>query len=566
MKRHSAVRWTKFFRPVIFSLMLAASVSLTAYAQETVAGYPREQALKLGEAMYQKGLLPSGAPLRAIVQGDIELSGEMTTCANCHLKSGLGSIEGGVLTPPTNGAKLYAPLSTSNDIPGSLMKRNAFKAPRSAYTDTSLADALVNGVGPAGNRLSETMPRYVLDGNAAELLIFYLKQLTSDISPGVTADEIGFATIVSRELPATDRNALLLPLKAYIQDEWNGRLKEQSKQSQASGRTALHPTRRITLQVWELEGPPETWGRQLESYYHEKPVFAVLGGVVSGAWTPIHRFCELHKLPCLFPTTDLPVVSESDWYTLYFSKGYYQEGETAAKYLSRVLELPPGRKIVQIYRNAPEGDALARGFSDAWNRLGNSTLKNVIVPAAQKGGKPFWKSIARKYPNAVFLSWLGPQDLKGIEALASGGSGRPLNVVSATMLAGAFSALPDAVRDFTFMTYPTRLPGDEVYAQSLVTGWSRYKNIPVANPKIAANTFSITNLLSRIMAEMGNDTYRDFFLDIWDGGKDENNASALYPVLSFGPGQRYASKGCYMVTLTAGQNPTIVRQSDWIVY
>jgi len=164
------------------------------------------------------------------------------------------------------------------------------------------------------------------------------------------------------------------------------------------------------------------------------------------------------------------------------------------------------------------------------------------------------------------LLWLAPAELAGIEALAASG-GRPSTVfVSATMLAGDFRAIPDAVRDLTLITYPTRVPGEGEYAKSVATAWMNYKKIPVGNMAIASKSYLVTRLLSRILIDMGGSLYRDFFLDIFDDGKDETNTSVLYPKLSFGPGQRYASKGCYVITLTKGDNVKVVRQSDWVLY
>ena len=65
------------------------------------------------------------------------------------------------------------------------------------------------------------------------------------------------------------------------------------------------------MHVWELEGPSETWRAQLEALYRQQPVFAVLSGVAEGRWRPMHEFCEATQLPCLFPTTDLPIIASS---------------------------------------------------------------------------------------------------------------------------------------------------------------------------------------------------------------------------------------------------------------
>ena len=203
-------RWRPCLRSLMLLTLLLASGAGAATDAET---------LRLGEAMYRKGVLPSGRPMRASVQGDIGLSGGMTVCAGCHRRSGLGSLEGGVLTPPTNGVRLYAPLLGIADIPGPFMKSTMFKnPPRPAYSDASLADALRYGRDPAGRRLSETMPRYLLDDESMKIMIFYLKRLSAEFSPGVTKDEIRFAVILGEGVAAGEKEALLLPLEAFFRE------------------------------------------------------------------------------------------------------------------------------------------------------------------------------------------------------------------------------------------------------------------------------------------------------------------------------------------------------------
>ena len=555
---------------LLLSLSLFGGLALAAEVQQTVAGLPATEALRLGEIMYQKGLLPSGAPIPALVQGEIELDGTMATCTHCHLPSGLGSLEGGIVSPPTNGIKLYAPLRGPKDIPGATMKRSMFTSPsRPAYTDESLSRVLISGVDPAGRTLSETMPRYLLDEKEMDIMIFYLKNLSSQFSPGVSQTEIRFATVVTGDVSPADRDALLVPLQAYIRDDWNARLKLFSDQYNAVWNNSTIPAtgsvyRKIELDVWELKGSPDTWGQQLETYYRQKPVFALLGGIAGGSWAPVHDFCEKNQIPCILPVTDLPVVSETDRYTLYFSKGLYQEGEAAAKYLSRVFTLPEDRQIVQVFRDDERGRALAKGFAVTWEKLGNVKLIDRIVPADGKIEKEFWLELSSAYPGAATLLWLDTADLAGVGALADS-KNRPL-VVSGSMLSGNFVSLPDSVREFTFITYPTRLPEEIAYSSSMVKNWLVYKKLPVTNLKIASYVSLLKSLLTETLLNTGGDYYRQYFLDGLDESKDQVNSSMVYPVLSFGPGQRYASKGCYIVTLTKGENPSFVKQSEWVIY
>lgn len=545
---------------LLLLFVLAGSAPVALGAAKQVTGLSTEGALRLGEAMYLKGVLPSGKPMKALVQGDIVVTGKMITCANCHMRSGLGSFEGTVLTLPTNGAKLFSPLLSGQDLPGTGMTRGQLKYPRPAYTDESLARVLTSGIDSAGKMLSLTMPRYILDEAETEIMVFYLRHLSSEHSPGVSGETMRFATIVTEGVRPEDRRAMLDPLASFVRDEWNANLPVLAQlQRDKAYRT-------LSLDVWELKGLPDTWKGQLEDLYRQRPVFGLLGGLSSGTWKPVHEFCESNRVPCVFPITETPEISGTDWYTLYFSKGYYQEGEAAAKYLARVFDLPPDREILQVLRENGQGKALSQGFTETWKRLGKAAMKTRTLSPGDKAGREFWKELSASYRNAVMLLWLAPGDLDGMETLAEIAERPSMVFVSSTMLDGKLSSLPDSVRDFIFITYPNRLPDQSAYVSSIVDQWLRAKKLSTANLTVSSKVYFLTRMLARVLTDMRGNLYRDYFLDLFDVLEDQTGISATYPRLSFGPGQRYASKGCYIVTLTKGPQPKIIRQSDWIIY
>jgi hypothetical protein len=65
--------------------------------------------------------------------------------------------------------------------------------------------------------------------------------------------------------------------------------------------------------------------------------------------------------------------------------------------------------------------------------------------------------------------------------------------------------------------------------------------------------------------EMRNEFYREYLLELMDMMTDQHWAVAAYPRLSFGPGQRYAAKGCYVVQLGPGPEPELHEVSEWVV-
>lgn len=530
----------------------------------TIAGVSREEALLLGEKMYRQGVLPSGEPTQAFVNGDVPITGTAFSCMSCHLRSGLGSFEGRVVTPPTNGKKLFQPFKITlyQDF---WRKDSKLLSYRPAYTDESLAEAIRGGVDPTGRVLDDVMPRYLLEDKDMAVLIFYLKSLSSQFSPGVSATTLRFATVVSQDVSPEARDEMLVPLVNYITN-WNNSANSKKNQESMSRRAAESGVasmrfagpelayRTLSLSVWVLKGPPETWRSQLEEYYRKDPVFALLGGITTGEWKPIHDFCEANYIPNLFPITDFPVISENDWYTLYLSKGYYQEGEGAARYLNGMGELSEDKPIFQIVRDSREGRALSEGFQTTWLDLGHKSPVTVMLRAGETLTKDFLKQVAANERPASIVLWDGPEAMPFLETLA--GKNRPEMIfVSAGYLGKSVWTLKEQVHDFTYITYPFKLPRKAK---------DNAQMMPQPTPPIIKEkAYAIIQVLSRALMDMRGNYYRDYFFDVI--GMMEDQEVAPYERLSFGPGQRYASKGCYIVQLTKGPNPGFIKKSDWVI-
>ncbi|MEW5746289.1 MAG: amino acid ABC transporter substrate-binding protein [Nitrospirota bacterium] len=562
------------FCAVLLSALLLPALAVSLQAAEaqpsTVAGLPPGEALRLGERMYRDGILPSGEPMMAVVEGDITVEGTMFTCISCHLRSGLGSNEGTVFTPPTNGAKLYKPLPHGQGVIGSpeakLPKEYAGGDVRPAYTDKTLAAALMAGVDPAGRKFDYVMPRYMLSDRDAEIMVFYLKNLSAAISPGVTDTTLRFATVITEEVPPKDRDAMIAPLEAYFRDR-TSQSRHQEKRARHGGpfREEMYSSyRKIVLSRWELKGAPETWRGQVEEYYGKEPVFALAGGITTRSWEPIHRFCEERKIPCIFPVTDYPVIADSDWYTLYFSKGLYQEGEAAARYL-RSEEIPETVPVVQVFRNTREGRVLAEAFRETRRKLGLGPPEERML-SDEPLTPAFWRALADAYPSAVVALWLPPKDLADAAALSEGAKRPAMLFMAASLLDASLYTLPEQIRPFTYIAYPYRLPQEKHRNKLVVENWLKVRNIPVTDFAIQSKMYFVGWMLSEALMMMQSDFYRDYFLDVIDMAKDQTYAIVTYPRVSFGPGQRYASKGCYIVQLSGGPEPELVRKSEWVIH
>jgi hypothetical protein len=515
-----------------------------------------EEKLRLGERMYREGVLPSGEPMQAFVKGDLPVQGTAFTCVSCHLRSGLGSLEGGVYTPATNGAKLFKPLELTY-----------IRFDRPAYTDETLAEAIRGGVDPRGRVFDYVMPRYLLDDEDMTIMIFYLRSLSSEFSPGISETDLHLATVMTDDVSQEDRDAMLVSLLGIVGSRNQyGRLINRQRVLGKGQLVLMNDimmtsfNQFISLSSWLLKGPPETWRSQLDEYYRKEPVFALIGGITKGGWKPIHQFSEDNHIPCLFPNTDFPVISRTDWYTLYLSKGYYQEGEAAARFLNNSGELLKGRPIVQLVRDSREGRALQAGFQETWQDLGHGAPLTITLKTGEElTRRAVQKLLAKEKPGAVVL-WDGSAALLELETLATVKNRPEMVFVSSSCLGKGLWAVKEQVRDFTYITYPFRLPRSP---QDKINLADPLLYLKTDATKESNQTYAITQIFNMVIMEMRRNYYRDNFLDII--GMIGDMEAPLYEHLSFGPGQRYASKGCYIVQLSRGEKPALVKKSDWVI-
>jgi hypothetical protein len=542
------------------ALLQLAVLPRDSHAETGATETSQAEQLRLGERMYREGILPSGQLMK--VNGITAAPGTGFGCVSCHLRSGLGSVQEGIITPAANGANLFK-ASQLRYLKYGEQSSLYFPTPvvRPPYRDETLARAIRSGIDPSGRTLDEVMPRYLLTDREMSILGAYLKSLSSEFSPGVSSTTIRLATVVTDDVPQEERDALLVPLQRFISARNNQadylRKLSTDKKLRTVANLIPPPSHSLSLSVWTLSGPPATWREQLEAYHRKEPVFALVGGISKGDWSPIHRFSEENRIPSLFPVTEFPVVSRSDWYTVYLSKGYVQEGEAAAGYLHGVGEKLAGRRVLQVVRDTREARALAQGFSEGWHELGHDAPVSVAVQPGEELAARVRQLLAQEKPVAVVL-WDGPAALAALEVLAVADNRPELVLVSSSYLGKSLWSLPDAARDLTYLTYPFRL------SPSL-------KTFDASNPalRFSAETtrggnqaYAVAEVLTKAFAEMKGNYYRDYFIDVIT--MLEGLDVPLYERLSFGPGLRYASKGCYIVQLSKGPKPELIKKSDLV--
>jgi len=494
---------------------------------------------QVGLRIYRQGMRPSGEPLTAIVAGDVPLLGTQFSCRNCHGLSGMGSAEGAYIVPAIAGPQLFAPSPQPR---------------RPAYDLDSLAHALRDGVSPSGRVLDSVMPRFRLDDEEVAAIAAYLERLSVGPSAGTDDKVIRFATVVTADIAPALRSAVLDVIETFVDEKNRQTRLEAERWDRGSTPESRLPTvyRDWALEVWTLEGPSDSWRAQLDQHYLEAPVFALLGGLSAGSWGPIGRFCEDRQIPCLFPSTDLPDARESDLYTMYFTPGLELEAGLIASHLA---EHPAG-KVVQIYC----GPLAARAARSLGSMLLSRSIasEDIVFDCDQPASRADLAARLGGVADATAVVWLGRERLSEIAQQLSAGR----VYLSSTLNGGDPSAIPDLATANAFLAHPFRLPGRVDPALLRFKAWARARGLQISHLRYQAEAFFACQIALDAVKHLDKFLLRDYVLDMLDHAQGMAIFVPMYPRPTFGPEQRFLTKGGYLVPWSSGGPDT--RTAFWI--
>ena len=565
---------------------------------------------KIGADIYEVGKLSNGNDVVGS-RKDIKVIGTNAACMNCHRKSGMGSVEGNIQAPPITGRFLFRNddrLFVTMD-PRSGKRFNQY---HDAYTEKSLELAITQGINVNGQPMSELMPRYSLTDSEMKSLINYLSNLSQKRSPGVDEEKIHFATIVTPDVDEKQKQILITMMNAIFGQKNGSTItgKTQNRRHMVNAaQFVLGTEKKWDYELWQLEGDPSTWKDQLEKLYAKKPVFAVLSGIGRSEWNPVSQFCETTKLPCLFPSVDFSA-DNSNYYNIYFQKGVPLEIDALLTFIKRnpiagkMIEIHNHEKITQLSANYLRSKA--PGF-----KLNQINLDEISSDSLQ--------SILNKTNNddLVFLN-LKPKDLALISGMTIGTS----NIyTSGRLLNDQFNLIPKELVSKLKILYPYELPDDRLASLDYFHKWMRINQMPIENEPLQSEIFFASEFVSDIIADMLDNLYRDYLIEriedmsnrmergkteqrertreglrltsrnprgtqeqvstqaddiaisekVKESGKQDQlfgRGTSIYPRLNLSIGQRYASKGIYIVTFEPSTNdlvPHLNKISDWVV-
>lgn len=532
-------------RPRMWALLVALAAALSAQignADDSSAG----------AAIYLNGRLPDGRPVVASSAGELQITGADAACVRCHRPSGLGTLEGRTVVPPIIGPYLFRGRSSVLHDLGLPHVRGYTPNPN-PYTRKQLARTLRTGMRPDGRLLDPLMPRYELDDTAAQALIDYLSRLGTEAVPGVAAEEIEIGTVITPDADPARAQATLDVLERYVAQQ-RARAAPRVHRGNSPD-SEYRVARRWKLDVWRLRGPARGWPAQLADFERTQPVFALLSGQGGADWSAVHNFCQAQHIPCLFPNVDLPVVRESDFYVLYFSRGVLLEADL----MGAMLGSGQAHRLRQVWRSGDIGAAAAHALEAMATDAGWRT-ERTILDARGDPAAALAQAAAGLQAGDVLVLWLRPADLNALGAAPDSRI-----IISGLMAGGEDVLLPPDWRQHALMTYVFDPPDLRRIRMNFPMAWLRRQGLPMTGPALrtAVDTWLACEIFQELTDELLDAYVPELLIEKAEVMLSRRLSTAHYPRLGLAAQQRFASKGGYLVRVPAPG--AAVGASAWIV-
>jgi hypothetical protein len=221
--------------------------------------------------------------------------------------------------------------------------------------------------------------------------------------------------------------------------------------------------------------------------------------------------------------------------------------------------------MVQVYRDYDRGLVLAGALRRALQEQVGVDLRDRVVHRAQKLLPDFWKKLLEDEGDEGHLTlvlWLGDADLESLAAAQIPADRIRQIYLSYSLLKTLRPPLPENFRDKTFLTYPFTLPQAQTPHAYRARAWLRSRGVMRAYDRTQLNTYFTLTVVDHSLVNLTGNFSRDYFVESVEHETESTPNPGVFPRLSLGPGQRFASKGSYIVKVSG---EVIEAASGWII-
>jgi hypothetical protein len=213
--------------------------------------------------------------------------------------------------------------------------------------------------------------------------------------------------------------------------------------------------------------------------------------------------------------------------------------------------------LLQVYGHDTASAVAAAAFRSAMRERGMA-VQDIVVGEGAGGAIP-WKALLENQHEARLVLWAKLED---VEEIVPWADSIGTIVLSSTLSDGA-APIPEALRGKVMKIHPFVLPERRAQHLSRMNAWLRVKKIPVGEQRIQANSFFAATTAADGLMNIARTFSREYFIESIEDMMDNALTTSVYPRVSLGPGQRYVSKGAYLLGPSSADSPAALAR--WVV-
>ena len=218
------------------------------------------------------------------------------------------------------------------------------------------------------------------------------------------------------------------------------------------------------------------------------------------------------------------------------------------------------KSVEQLYRIGDSGEPAARLLAAALKERGVAVHNHAI--AAGDDRDELVGALRDAAAAEVLVLWLRPGDIAALGAAPA----RSTPVFVSGLMGGLERVpLPSSWRNRTQLTYPFDLPDRRGARVTYPLEWFSIRRIPVVAEQVQVDTYLACGLLAETLSHMADTFVRDYLVERTEEMLEHRLMTGYYPHLTLAEGQRFASKGGYMVRFAGDAGNRLLADSDWTV-
>ncbi len=504
-------------------LVLVLPILLATYRADAAPGADAAAEASRGEQIFAHGVSPSGDTITAYVGAEsVALPASAVPCGSCHGEDGRGRREGGVVPSDI----------TWSHLTKSYGHRHDYGRTHPAFDSESAIAAIADGVDPAGNRLSDVMPRYDMSKDDMSALLAYIQQLESRTHPGLTDESIRLGTVLPLTGPAAPLGETLRALLTAFVDELNSK-------------GGLHG-RRVELEVLPLGDTRMTALAHVEDALEKGELFALLSPYAADIEAELNELVERHRVPLIAPLTPRPLAgSHLSRYTFNLLADRGRQVQALVDFAAEKAE--DARMIAMVA--GPDGEefvSLAAAANATADKHGWPELRSFSYAPGELDADRLATSLSVAGSQALFF--LGsPAELSEVLATASRAGQAPWVFVLADAVTPSLFEAPAAFNERVFIAYPT-LPSDVTEKGREALGrLIQAHSLSMQFLSAQASAYAAGTVAIEALKRAGRDLSQEKFVDALESL--DRFETGLTPPVTFTLNQHVGASGSYVLRL-----------------